>query len=296
MIGVQFNFTSPQVDYVVTNSSHWVYAGTGFRDGDHVAGIVGYEADSLMPNYPAPNSANQTLLSASPYNDPGGMTYTANSSIYQAPGGAWVFASGTLSWPWALDDAPGILQQFKVDARIQQTTANLLNGFLYGVPTIASFTPASGPAGSSVTISGTNFNGATAVRFNGASASSFTVTSATAIQATVPAGATTGPLSVTTPGGTVISASNFAVTVALTVSKTSGPLGIGTGTVTSSPGGINCGGNCSASYNMSTAVTLTATPETLSIFNGWTGCDAASGTTCTVTMDRARTVVASFLP
>jgi hypothetical protein len=45
MVGVQFSFSSPNVDYVVTNSSHWVYAGTGFHDGDHVAGIVGYEAD-----------------------------------------------------------------------------------------------------------------------------------------------------------------------------------------------------------------------------------------------------------
>ena len=68
----------------------------------------------------------------------------------------------------------------------------------------------SGPVGTSVTISGTNFTGATAVTFNGASAS-FTVTSPTAIQATVPAGATTGPLSVTTPGGTVTSFNAFTV-------------------------------------------------------------------------------------
>jgi hypothetical protein len=134
------------------------------------------------------------------------------------------------------------------------------------------------------------------VRFNGVSASSFTVPSATAIQVTVPAGATTGPLSVTTPAGTATSATNFAVTVVLTVSKSSGPLGLGKGSVISNPGGINCGPTCSASYNMDTAVTLTATPETLSIFNGWTGCDTASGTTCTVTMSRARAVAASFLP
>src|SRR5207245_2624874 len=54
-------------------------------------------------------------------------------------------------------------------------------------PTITSFTPASGLAGASVTISGTNFTGATAVKFNGTSAT-FTVTSATAIQTSVPAG------------------------------------------------------------------------------------------------------------
>src|SRR5439155_24802024 len=48
-------------------------------------------------------------------------------------------------------------------------------------PTITSFTPTSGPASSSVTITGTNFTGATAVTFNGTSAASFNVTSATSI-------------------------------------------------------------------------------------------------------------------
>jgi len=57
-------------------------------------------------------------------------------------------------------------------------------------PTMTSFAPTSGLVGTSVTISGTNLTGATAVTFNGVSAS-LTVTSATAIQATVPAGATT---------------------------------------------------------------------------------------------------------
>jgi hypothetical protein len=33
-----------------------------------------------------------------------------------------------------------------------------------------------------------------------------------------------------------------------------------------------------------------------SIFNGWSGCDAVSGTTCTVTMRAARSVTANFLP
>src|SRR5437867_685545 len=82
-------------------------------------------------------------------------------------------------------------------------------------PTITSFTPASGlPVITSVTISGTNFTGATAVTFNGVSATSFTVASDTTIQATVPTGATTGPISVTTPVGTATSASAFTVEVA----------------------------------------------------------------------------------
>src|SRR5437870_4014154 len=77
-------------------------------------------------------------------------------------------------------------------------------------PTVASFTPSSGPVGASVTINGTNFTGASAVRFNGTSAS-FTVNSATAITATVPSGATSGPISVTTAGGTASSGSSFTV-------------------------------------------------------------------------------------
>jgi IPT/TIG domain len=60
-----------------------------------------------------------------------------------------------------------------------------------------------------VTINGTNFTGATSVAFNGTSAS-FTVVSSTQISAT-PFGATTGPISVTTPGGTATSSSSFRV-------------------------------------------------------------------------------------
>ena len=159
-------------------------------------------------------------------------------------------------------------------------------------PTITSFTPTSGPVGSSVSISGTNFTGATTVKFNGVSAG-FTVSSDTAIQATVPPGATSGPIGVTTSGGTATSSSAFTVTqqsFTLSVNKT----GSGSGTVTSSDGRINCGPTCSATYNSGTTVTLTATPASGSIFTGWSGCDAVSGTTCSVTMSAARAVTATF--
>lgn len=77
-------------------------------------------------------------------------------------------------------------------------------------PAITSFNPGSGIIGSTVTITGQNFNGATGVKFNGASAT-FSAVSATQITATVPAVATTGPITVTTSGGTAGSAASFIV-------------------------------------------------------------------------------------
>ncbi|HEY3043346.1 MAG TPA: IPT/TIG domain-containing protein [Vicinamibacterales bacterium] len=161
-------------------------------------------------------------------------------------------------------------------------------------PTITSFTPASGPVGTTVTINGRNFTAATAVRFNG-TAATFSVTSATAIAATVPAAATAGTISVTTAAGTATSTSSFAVTVLLTVNKAN-TLGIGDGLVTSTPPGINCGGTCSAFYALDSVVNLDVTTVLPNAFNGWTGCDSVSGTTCTVAMSRAKTVTANFLP
>jgi hypothetical protein len=75
----------------------------------------------------------------------------------------------------------------------------------------------------------------------------------------------------------------------LTVTKA----GIGTGTVTSSPAGINCGSDCNESYAIGTSVTLTAAPGAGSTFAGWSG--ACSGTgSCAVSMTVARSVTATF--
>jgi uncharacterized repeat protein (TIGR03803 family) len=70
--------------------------------------------------------------------------------------------------------------------------------------------PTSGKAGSAVTILGDNLTGATSVTFNG-TAATFTVVSSSSIKATVPAGATTGFVSVTKPNGTLKSNRKFQV-------------------------------------------------------------------------------------
>ncbi len=69
--------------------------------------------------------------------------------------------------------------------------------------------------------------------------------------------------------------------------------GSGTGTVVSSPAGINCPGTCSASYAQGTQVTLTETPGANIYFGGWSG--ACTGTAnCSVTVSAAENVTATF--
>ena len=78
-------------------------------------------------------------------------------------------------------------------------------------PQITSFTPASGPVGTSVEIKGVSFTQATKVQF-GSQSASFTVNSDTLVTATVPAGAKTGEITITTAGGSVTSKGVFTVT------------------------------------------------------------------------------------
>ena len=70
----------------------------------------------------------------------------------------------------------------------------------------------------------------------------------------------------------------------------------GSGTVTSSPSGITCGGACQATYDRGTTVSLTATAAAGSAFAGWSGGGRSGTGTCTVTVSAATTVTATFAP
>lgn len=81
-------------------------------------------------------------------------------------------------------------------------------------PEILALTPSSGPVGTEVTVTGMYLTGTTAVTFNGTLATNVIVDSDTQLRAAVPAGATSGPLSVTNAVGTVESSTDFTVSVA----------------------------------------------------------------------------------
>ena len=80
------------------------------------------------------------------------------------------------------------------------------------------------------------------------------------------------------------------------VSLTVGKLGSGTGTLTSTTGGIACGAVCTFSYVIGSTLTLTATSDAGVIFGGWGGACSASATTpsCTLVLAVNTQVTAAF--
>ena len=140
-----------------------------------------------------------------------------------------------------------------------------------GAPTVASFSPTSGGVGAIVTLTGTNFTGATSVGFNGKAAGTFAVNSATQITASVANGTTTGKISVTTPGGTALSSTNFTITNIPTITSFSPANGIVGTSVTIT--GTNFTGATAVRFNATAAASFTvnsATQITATVGNGTT--------------------------
>ena len=129
------------------------------------------------------------------------------------------FATGTTPQEILLGDIDGNGKLDIAVANFNSNTVSVLRNIGIPPPTIISFTPTTSGAGATVTITGTNFTGATAVTIGGTNATSFTVVSATSITAVVGSGAT-GTISLTTPGGTVTSSGTFTFIPAPTSSPT----------------------------------------------------------------------------
>lgn len=70
--------------------------------------------------------------------------------------------------------------------------------------------------------------------------------------------------------------------------------GTGSGTVTSSPAGINCGSDCDQNYAEGSMVTLVASPDQGSVFAGWSGGGCGDTGNCTVTMTTDVSIKATF--
>jgi methionine-rich copper-binding protein CopC len=148
--------------------------------------------------------------------------------------GSGVFSAGPLipsgGYYVALADMnnDGTLDLLSGSGDVLNSNGNISLHLNAATPTVSSFSPATGPIGSSVTLTGTNLAGTTQVSFNGRPATSFTVNSATSVTALVPAGATSGFVGVTTlPGMSAASADSFNIPapVVTALSPAEGPAG-----------------------------------------------------------------------
>jgi len=93
-----------------------------------------------------------------------------------------------------------------------KNNAGTVYSYNAGLAPFVAFVLPTGALGQSAQILGQNLTGTTSVTFNGVAATSFTVESNTYMTAIVPAGATTGPVVVTTPTGTLTSNVSFRIT------------------------------------------------------------------------------------
>ncbi|MGH7968759.1 MAG: pre-peptidase C-terminal domain-containing protein, partial [Limisphaerales bacterium] len=168
-------------------SSVW-YVWTAPSTGNWRFDTSGSSFDTVLAVYTGSAVAALSLVSS---NDDSGGGVTSQVSFDAAGGTSYLIAvdgydgvSGNIVLNWAF-------------------TGNL--------PAITGFSPPSGGAGTAVTINGANFGGAKAVRFSGVSTPTFTVATSAQIIATVPDGAGTGPISVTTSNGTAQSVTSFII-------------------------------------------------------------------------------------
>ncbi len=92
-----------------------------------------------------------------------------------------------------------------------RTAVSLDIGLAKPLPVVSGLYPASGSVGQKVMLWGNYLLGASAVSFNGTPAASIGVTSVNSVYATVPTGATTGPVTVTTANGSFTTTSSFTV-------------------------------------------------------------------------------------
>jgi uncharacterized protein (DUF2141 family) len=173
---------------------------------------------------------------------------------------------------------------------IKSAIDNLYSKMSYYTLTIVK----SGTGSGTVTSNPTGINCGTTCTYQFASGSSVTLTAtpdASSIFSGWLGGATGSGSTVTiTMNSDIIVEAVFNTLYTLTVVKQ----GNGDGTITSSPAGINCGSTCSYQFVSGTNVTLTATPNSVSSFNSWSGDFSSNSSTVTITMNSNKTVCAAF--
>ena len=220
--GVQSTNTSTNLQFLSTGStanSSSTGADLNLNFSGRNAGTISFAAAQVA------NSSGDRIGTLQLYYSTNGTTWTeitGTSLPFTATNNVARSANISVNLPAALNDQSTVKLRFyyyngptagntgsrpKISIDDLLVTSTALSGT---PPVITTFDPTSGAAGTAVTIGGSNFTGATNVAFNGVVATFSNVTD-TSISATVPAGALSGPISVSTPAGLATSTNSFLV-------------------------------------------------------------------------------------
>jgi hypothetical protein len=128
LIGARSTFpVTGGADWICTNDKHWLFDGTGMKNGDGVPGLVGWEWHGDPADIPGLEIVASGDLKSR--NAPGRYTAT----VYYGPRGNVVFNAATIWWSDGLSAPPGYLHPSAhgahpkgPDPRIQRITTNLL--------------------------------------------------------------------------------------------------------------------------------------------------------------------------
>ncbi|GAA1289886.1 hypothetical protein GCM10009579_62720 [Streptomyces javensis] len=134
LTGVLYEGYPTDAPYVVLDSGHWLFAGTGVDDGDSFDHLVGVEYDRVTPGDPTP--APLRIIAHSPLVCRGRHSHS-DSAYYTVPSGAGVFASGTMRWVEALmagtrENGRDHRMDARTGAFVTRVTENLLRAFAAG--------------------------------------------------------------------------------------------------------------------------------------------------------------------
>ncbi len=218
--------TSYAAAAVALASGSWTFSdaliGTTFSDRFNGLKSARIRAGCIRMDFDKTTGAGIVTVNAALYGIDTGATFLLEKSTYggvtftTVPGGPATLTNTLMPYTFTVNQAGNvrfrITNTLATTVRISIDDISITN-YTTPAPAISSFSPASGLPGTVVTVTGTNFTGATAFALNGAAVTGFTVVNATQLTFTVPAVATSGTIAVTTPTGTGTSAASFTVLV-----------------------------------------------------------------------------------
>jgi hypothetical protein len=126
-------------DWIITGAKHWIFEGTGVKNGDSFPGLVGWEFHGIPAELPGLEIVAEAQMN--PYSQRDSNPGQFAAVVFPCAKGNWVFNAGTIWWSESLSNPPGhapassrLGRALGVDERVQRITENFLNRSLRESP------------------------------------------------------------------------------------------------------------------------------------------------------------------